>query len=84
MSQKSSLCSYCNIVEKIVIYVTVLKEDQGFEPWNATNVNSFQDYRHQPLGQSSRKVLNGLQNPNASLYVGVLLLARQCPRLRKH
>ena len=41
--KKSKICNNCN------------KEDQGFEPWNATNVNSFQDYRHQPLGQSSNK-----------------------------
>jgi hypothetical protein len=44
------LCSFGNTSEEIIKFV---KEDQGFEPWNATNVNSFQDYRHQPLGQSS-------------------------------
>ena len=47
------MCSYRNTVDEIVKFVTILKEDQGFEPWNAINVNSFQDYRHQPLGQSS-------------------------------
>jgi len=52
-------------------------ESQGFEPWNATNVNSFQDYRHQPLGQLSIKVLNGLQNPNALPYAGVLFPEKQ-------
>ena len=52
-------------------------ESQGFEPWNATNVNSFQDYRHQPLGQLSIKVLNGLQNLNVLLYVDALTLEKQ-------
>ena len=52
-------------------------ESQGFEPWEATNLNSFQDYHHKPLGQLSIKVLNGLQNLNVLLYVDALTPDRQ-------
>ena len=38
----------------MVIYAPYgAKESQGFEPWEATNLSSFQDYHHQPLGQLS-------------------------------
>ncbi len=40
-----------------LVVLILLKEGQRFELWEATNLSSFQDYHHKPLGQPSNVVL---------------------------